>query len=235
MDKIIKDSIQYGSTHIEYTIEFFARKTLGIFVNPDGSVFLKAPIDSSLEQIQQKVHKRASWILRQKRFFDSFGTPTSERQYVSGESYLYLGRQYMLRVKQSQTNSVNYQNNIIEVECRDKKDVGVLLQSWYRKRANIKFPEYAKPIIDLFSAYGVKPNRLSIRKMEKKWGYCTVSGDIYLNPRLICAPRCCIEYVIMHEMCHLVYRNHTKDFYALLSKELPHWEKWKNKLEKIMM
>ena len=235
MDKIIKDSIQYGTTCIEYTIEFFARKTLGIFVNPDGSVFLKAPTDSSLELIQQKVRKRASWIIRQKRYFESFGTPTSERQYVSGESYLYLGRQYMLRVKQSRTNSVNYQNNIIEVECRDKKDVGALLQSWYRKRANIKFPEYAKPIIDMFSAYGAEPNSLSIRKMEKKWGYCTANGDIYLNPRLICAPRCCIEYVIMHEMCHLIYRNHTKDFYALLSKEMPHWEKWKNKLEKIMM
>ena len=113
MDKIIIDSIQYGASYIEYTVSFFERKTLGIYVKPDGTVFLKAPIGSSLEQIQEKVHKRANWILRQRRFFESFGVPTTERQFVSGESHLYLGRQYMLRVKKSEVNDVHYQNNII--------------------------------------------------------------------------------------------------------------------------
>ncbi len=234
MDQITRDSIQYGATVIEYDIEFAQRKTLSICVNPDSTVCLKAPINATLEQIQQKVHKRACWILKQKRFFESFGTPTTKREYISGESHLYLGRQYMLRVKESNMNAVHYQNNIIEVECRHKKDVGILLQTWYRQRANIKFPEYAQPIIEQFSIYGVKPQSLSIKKMDKRWGYCTIDGHITLNPRLICAPRCCIEYVITHELCHLIYRSHNKDFYTLLSKEMPHWEKWKNKLERIM-
>ena len=235
MDQITSDSIQYGATTITYDIEFAQRKSLSICVNPDGSIYLKAPKDATLEQIREKVHKRAAWILRQKRFFESFGTPTTKRQYISGESHLYLGRQYMLRVKESNTNVVHYQNNIIEIECRHKKDAGVLLQTWYRQRANIKFPEYAKPIIEKFSVYGVKPQSLSIKTMNKRWGYCTTSGQIVLNPRLICAPRCCVEYVITHELCHLVYRNHSKDFYTLLTNEMPHWEKWKNKLERIMM
>ena len=235
MAQITRDHIQYGATIIDYDIEFAQRKTLSICVNPDSSVCLRAPIDATLEQIQQKVHKRASWILKQKRFFESFGTPTTTRQYISGESHLYLGRQYMLRVKESNTNAVHYQNNIIEIECRHKKDAGVLLQTWYRQRANIKFLEYAKPIIEQFSAYGVKPQSLSVKKMDKRWGYCTIDGHITLNPRLICAPRCCIEYVITHELCHLIYRSHNKEFYALLTKVMPHWEKWKNKLERILM
>lgn len=234
MAQITRDHIQYGATIIDYDIEFAQRKTLSICVNPDSSVCLRAPIDATLEQIQQKVHKRASWILKQKRFFESFGTSTTKRQYISGESHLYLGRQYMLRVKESNVNAVHYQNNIIEIECRHKKDAGVLLQTWYRQRANIKFPEYAKPIIEQFAVYGVTPQSISIKKMDKRWGYCTTDGHIYLNPRLICAPRCCIEYVITHELCHLVYRSHNKDFYALLTKEMPHWEKWKNKLERLM-
>lgn len=234
MDQIIRDHIQYGATIIDYDIEFAQRKTLSICVNPDSTVYLKAPINVTLEQIQQKVHKRASWILKQKRFFESFGTATTKRQYISGESHLYLGRQYMLRVKESDVNAVHYQNNIIEIECRHKKDAGVLLQTWYRQRANIKFQEYARPIIEQFSVYGVKPQSLSIKKMDKRWGYCTIDGHITLNPRLICAPRCCIEYVITHELCHLIYRSHNKDFYALLTKEMPHWEKWKNKLERII-
>ena len=235
MDQIIKDSIQFGSTTIDYDIEFAQRKTLSICVNPEGSVHLKAPIEANLEQIRKKVYKSANWILRQKRFFESFGIPTTKRQFVSGESHLYLGRQYMLRLKESDVNAVHYQNNIIEIECRHKRDAGILLQTWYRQRANIKFQEYAKPIIEKFSVYGVKPQSISIKKMDKRWGYCTTEGNITLNPRLICAPRCCIEYVITHELCHLIYRNHTKEFYALLSKEMPHWEKYKNKLERIMM
>lgn len=235
MDQITKDSIQFGSTTIDYDIEFAQRKTLSICVNPEGSVHLKAPIEANLEQIRKKVYKRANWILRQKRFFESFGIPTTKRQFISGESHLYLGRLYMLRVKESDVNAVHYQNNIIEIECRHKRDAGILLQTWYRQRANIKFQEYAKPIIEKFSVYGVKPQSISIKKMDKRWGYCTTEGNITLNPRLICAPRCCIEYVITHELCHLIYRNHTKEFYALLSKEMPHWEKYKNKLERIMM
>lgn len=235
MAQITRDHIQYGATIIDYDIEFAQRKTLSICVNPDSSVCLRAPIDATLEQIQQKVHKRASWILKQKRFFESFGTSTTKRQYISGESHLYLGRQYMLRVKESNVNAVHYQNNIIEIECRLKKDAGILLQTWYRQRANVKFQEYAQPIIEQFSIYGVKPQSLSIKKMDKRWGYCTIDGHITLNPRLICAPRCCIEYVITHELCHLIYRSHNKEFYALLTKEMPHWEKWKNKLERILM
>lgn len=235
MDQITRDHIQYGATIIDYDIEFAQRKTLSICVNPDSSVCLRAPIDATLEQIQQKVHKRASWILKQKRFFESFGTSTTKHQYISGESHLYLGRQYMLRVKESNVNAVHYQNNIIEIECRHKKDAGILLQTWYRQRANVKFQEYAQPIIEQFSIYGVKPQSLSIKKMDKRWGYCTIDGHITLNPRLICAPRCCIEYVITHELCHLIYRCHNKEFYALLTKEMPHWERWKNKLERILM
>lgn len=235
MAQITRDHIQYGATIIDYDIEFAQRKTLSICVNPDSSVCLRAPIDATLEQIQQKVHKRASWILKQKRFFESFGTSTTKRQYISGESHLYLGRQYMLRVKESNVSAVHYQNNIIEIECRHKKDAGILLQTWYRQRANVKFQEYAQPIIEQFSIYGVKPQSLSIKKMDKRWGYCTIDGHITLNPRLICAPRCCIEYVITHELCHLIYRSHNKEFYALLTKEMPHWEKWKNKLERILM
>lgn len=229
-----KDSILYGSTCIEYSIDFAPRKTLGIRVEPDGSVWLKAPENATLEEIRQKVHRKAPWILRQWRYFESFGIPTTERQYISGESHLYLGRQYMLRIRESDCNAVHYQNNILEIECRNKKDVKKVLQQWYRERAEIKFAEYAKPIVEHFSVYGVKPETISIRKMEKRWGYCTKDGNIYLNPRLICAPRGCIEYVITHELCHLVHRNHTKDFYALLSKEMTQWEKWKTKLERMM-
>ena len=132
------DSIIYGSSRIEYEIKYVQRKTLGITVHPDGSVTLKAPVDATLEDIQKKVHRRAAWILRQKRYFESFGTPTTERRYVSGESHLYLGRQYMLRINEGKANTVHYQNNILEIECQRKEEAGKVLQKWYQERAKIK-------------------------------------------------------------------------------------------------
>jgi hypothetical protein len=229
------DSIAYGSTVIRYGIEYAQRKTLGIYVYPDGSVMLKAPVGASADVVREKVRHRAAWILRQKRYFESFGTPTAKRQYISGESHLYLGRQYMLRVLESDRNVVHYNNNIIEIECRKKNDAGKVLQKWYRERAELKFIEYAEPIVRQFAVYGVKPNGISVKKMEKRWGNCSSDGHISLNPKLVCAPRCCIEYVITHELCHLVHRNHTKEFYSLLTKEMPHWERWKMKLERMLV
>lgn len=234
MDQI-KDCIEYGSVVMEYAVEYRCRKTLGICVHPDGSVEVKAPVEAPLEQIRKHVHRRASWICKQQRYFSSFGIYTPERKYVSGESHLYLGRQYMLRIIDSERNEVHYKGNIIEIECRHRKDARALLLAWYRKRAEIKFEEYATPLIARFNRYQVKPSAIKLKDMATRWGSCTATGQILLNPRLVCAPRICIEYVIIHELCHLVHRNHTKDFYELLTQEMPDWKKWKMKLERLMI
>ena len=234
MDQI-KDCIEYGSVVMEYAVEYRARKTLGICVHPDGSVEVMAPMEAPLEQIRKHVHRRAPWIYKQQRYFSSFGIHTPERKYVSGESHLYLGRQYMLRVVDSERNEVHYKGNILEVECRHRKDVRSLLMAWYRKRAEIKFEEYAGPLIARFNRYQVKPSAIKLKEMATRWGSCTATGQILLNPRLVCAPRICIEYVIIHELCHLVHRNHTKNFYELLTQEMPDWKKWKMKLERLMI
>ena len=234
MDQI-KDCIEYGSVVMEYAVEYRARKTLGICVHPDGSVEVMAPMEAPLEQIRKHVHRRAPWIYKQQRYFSSFGIHTPERKYVSGESHLYLGRQYMLRVVDSERNEVHYKGNILEVECRRRKDVRSLLMAWYRKRAEKKFEEYAGPLIARFNRYQVKPSAIKLKEMATRWGSCTATGQILLNPRLVCAPRICIEYVIIHELCHLVHRNHTKNFYELLTQEMPDWKKWKMKLERLMI
>lgn len=234
MDQI-KDSIEYGSVVMEYTVEYRDRKTLGVCVHPDGSVDIKAPVETPLEQIRKHVHRRAPWICKQQRYFSSFGIHTPERKYVSGESHLYLGRQYMLRIVDSELNEVHYKGNILEVECRHREDARHLLIAWYRKRAEIKFNEYAGPLVARFSRHQVKPSGIKLKEMETRWGSCTASGQILLNPKLIGASRICIEYVILHELCHLVHRNHTKAFYELLSQEMPDWKKWKMKLERMII
>lgn len=234
MAEVTHDQIVYGASVIAYEIEYCPRKTLGIVVQPDGSVLLKAPMDASQEQLQKRVRRRAAWILRQQRYFADFGEPMPERKYISGESHLYLGRQYMLRVVIDKHNHVEYHQNILEVHCRKQSNASKVLQQWYLERAEIKLREYATPLVERFKAHGIKPKEITLRQMDKRWGYCTSDGNITLNPDIIRAPRACIEYVITHELCHLIHRNHTKAFYALLCQEMPLWERYKNRLEKTL-
>ncbi|MDR2848123.1 MAG: M48 family metallopeptidase, partial [Bacteroidales bacterium] len=97
-----------------------------------------------------------------------------------------------------------------------------------------KFAEIAEPIIQCFKKYNVEPTSLYIQNMANRWGSCTPKGKIILNTELIKAPKPCIKYVITHELCHLLHRNHNSAFYQLLTTEMPDWERWKNKLDRLM-
>jgi predicted metal-dependent hydrolase len=113
------------------------------------------------------------------------------------------------------------------------------MKDWYKERAKTKFAEIAEPIIQRFNQkYHVETRHAlslpHIQHMENRWGSCTPKGKIILNTELIKAPKPCIEYVITHELCHLVHQRHTRAFYDLLTAEMPDWERWKNKLEKLM-
>lgn len=231
------EQIKYGSSIITFELIFTDRKTLGITVNPDLSVQVKAPLDASRDKIFERVEKRASWILEQKRYFLAFEPSNIEYLYKSGETHYYLGRQYQLKIEKGDAEEVFYKggNLLIETKNKTPENVKKLLDHWYRERAKIKFAEYAAPLIDRFkNKYDVEPKDLFIQQMQYRWGSCTTKGNIILNPELIKAPIACIEYVIIHELCHLVHRNHTKAFFALQSREMPDWEKWKMKLERFM-
>ena len=226
--------INYGSTLITFNIQYSKRKTMTIVVKPDGEILAKVPESTSLEKIKEKIHKRASWIMKQKLYFKSFGEKTPERRYISGESHFYMGRQYLLRVMEGKPDSIKYKGRYFEIVCSHKSKAKKLMNDWYRSHAKIKFAEIAEPIIQHFMKYNVQPTGIYIQGMNNRWGSCTNKGKIILNTELIKAPRPCIEYVIKHELCHLIYRNHTKAFYELLSNEMPEWEKWKNKLEQML-
>lgn len=232
----MKKQIKYGSQIIEFELRYSDRKTLGITVNPDLSVLVKAPIDASKEKIFEKVEKRASWILEQKRYFLSFEPRRKDYLYKSGESHYYLGRQYLLKIEQGKEEKVLYSGRYLVVKTQNKsrENIKKLLNAWYKERAAIKFPEIAEPLIQRFEEYKVTPKSMHIRQMKLRWGSCSANGNIILNPELIKAPKACIEYVINHELCHLLHRNHTKAFFALQSRVMPDWEKWKNKLENFM-
>jgi hypothetical protein len=227
-------AIQFGSKQIDFRLEYSNRKTLGITVTPDLSVLVKAPADTSLEKVKEKLRKKAPWIIRQQSFFLYFHPKFPERKFIAGETHLYLGRQYRLKIIQTRIESVKLKGKFIEVSTNDKLKVKQLVNEWYLRNARTKFQSIAQPFIDKFKKHDVEPSSIVLRDMPTRWGSCTPKGNIILNPELIKAPKGCIEYVIIHELCHLVYHDHTQKFIDLQTKEMHDWEKWKMKLEKLL-
>lgn len=228
------DYVQFGSKVISFNLEYSNRKSLGITVTSDMEVLVKAPIDATIELIKEKLSRKAPWIIKQQSFFLAFHPRTTPRQYIGGETHLYLGRQYCLKINISSTESVKLKGRFIEVNTSDKSKVKQLVNDWYLQNAKAKLYPIAQILIEKFNRYHVAPSSIILRAMPSRWGSCTPKGKILLNPELIKAPRGCIEYVIIHELCHLVYHDHTQKFLDLQSKQMPDWEKWKSKLERLL-
>ncbi|NQW75877.1 MAG: M48 family metallopeptidase, partial [Cytophagales bacterium] len=130
--------------------------------------------------------------------------------------------------------SVKLKGKFIEVTASEKSRAKDLLKDWYLQNAQIKFHAFAAPLIDKFKKHKVEPSSVVILEMPTRWGSCTPKGKIILNPELIKAPKGCIEYVIIHELCHLIHLDHTQKFLDLQTREMNDWEKWKMKLEKLL-
>ena len=226
--------IQFGSKQIDFRLEFSDRKSLGISVTPELNVLVKAPAGTALEKVKEKIRKKAPWIIRQQSFFLSFHPKTPVRKFVGGETHLYLGRQYRLRILIGKTESVKLKGQFIEVTTTDKIRTKQLVNEWYLQNAKLKFHAIAAPLIHKFKKHKVEPSSIVLREMPTRWGSCTPKGKIILNPELIKAPKGCIEYVIIHELCHLIYHDHTQRFVDLQTKEMRDWERWKGKLEKLL-
>ncbi len=228
------ESFVFGSREINYELSYQDRKTLGIRVYPDCKVRVIAPLDTTEEKLKTKLREKAPWIIRQQLEFLSYHPLTPPRKYINGETHLYLGRQYKLRIEMAATNEVKLLRGRLLVLKKENISAKTLLFEWYREKASLHFEETLKKILPLFTRYNIDQPELQIRQMPTRWGSCTPKGKVILNPELIKAPRGSIEYVIIHELCHLIHHNHTRAFYNLQETIMPDWKKWKERLERIM-
>ena len=233
----LRQEIVFGAETIGYEIRFLAtRRTLGIEVHPDLSVFVRAPAGCDPDTIQARVGRRAAWISRQLRNFQRNSPRTPARRYVSGETHLYLGRQYRLKVGAGETASVKLNRGHLLLNLPGKADperVKALLHRWYLDHARQVFSTVLDQWFPRFKGYG-RP-RLIVRTMQARWGSLSQAGTMTLNANLVRAPRVCIEYVVAHELCHLEYRHHDAGFFRLLSQVMPDWQKRKQRLETALL
>lgn len=236
--KAERHSVRYGEHRIDFSIVRRDRTTLEIAVEPDASVVVAAPQDAQLAAIEEKVRRRAAWIRSQQRYFIQFLPRTPDRQYVAGETHLYLGRQYRLKILPHVQATVKLVRGFIVVQTHRPERTEFtreLVEGWYRQRAHSKFAERLEVNLLRFPApEGFRPKGLIVRQMRQRWGSMSPASRLLLNRRLIEAPIDAIDYVITHELCHIAVPHHGPEFFELLDHVLPDWEKRKHRLEQKM-
>lgn len=232
-------AVDYGTHTIDFTVERRGRTTLEIIVHPDRTVEVVAPTDASNADIDARVRKRARWILGQQKFFTQFLPRTPPRQWVPGETHLYLGRQYRLRVGEPlgarRVRLIRGFLLIDGVDFSDSVSIETLVTAWYRDHAAAQFSRSIERCKERFrEPAAFTPASVQLRRMATRWGSMSDSRRLTLNPDLVRAPVDSIDYVITHELCHLAEPNHSRAFYDLQTSVMPDWDARKQRLERTL-
>lgn len=230
---MITRTFEYGTHRYIYWLIRQDRKTLSLTVEPCLDIILKVPEDADDERIEKFLRKKWMWLNKQLTFFEKYRRKYYQKEYVSGESFYYLGRQYKLVVVNGDKNSVALSKGKLTIttgkETSDGQFNRTLLERWYKQRRHIIFAERYAEVLKDFD-YKFTPE-LTVRVMARRWGSYIKGERIILNPLLIQAPKEAIDYVITHELCHMKYKNHDARFYQLMDTKYPGWRKTKEKLE----
>lgn len=229
--------VRYGDEVIAFEVREQSgrvQRRIAIHVEPDGRVLVDAPQGVSGQQVLDGVRQRVRWISQQLAGFRAQQVHALPLEYISGESLLYLGRRYRLkvRIEAGAKAEARMRGAFIEVTVpdRDADLVSSALSGWYRRRAAEVFGARLKEVAEpLRWVRQLPPTRLQF--MTRQWGSCSPAGRLTLNPWLVRAPREAIDYVLLHELCHLKHHDHSPAFYALLRRHMPDWRQRKERLD----
>ena len=235
-DMIHYDVIRKSQSSKVSSNKAVARKVV-IKVHPDQRVVATVPHDATEDSIQQAMLKRARWIWQNIEEFAKQKDYVLPKCYVSGETQFYLGRRYVLKVliDSEQVSNVKLSRGKLNVTLRKEFDdrvvkVKPLIDKWYQHKAKAIFHERLNKMLPKATWVTNIPS-FRMMAMKKQWGSCSTKGNLMLNPHLIKAPKECIDYVILHELCHIAEHNHSEKFWRLLTQIMPNWKEVKAKLD----
>ncbi len=212
---------------LEYEIRYSKRKTLNISVERDRTVIIRAPENLPLEKIEEIVQSKRNWIKDKINHAQKYPVDFKAKEFVSGETLLYLGRNYQLMVVDEHFEGVRF-NQSFTISKSNQKNANQLFKEWYLVKALEKIEPLAKKYA---TNLGVKYNECKTSEMRYRWASCTPKNNILFNWRIIKAPMYVLEYLVAHELVHLIESNHTPEFWNILSIQIPNYEKAKKWLK----
>ncbi|HHY09770.1 MAG: M48 family metallopeptidase [Limnochordia bacterium] len=226
---MVKHSVIYGQNKIFFELERKNVKHINLRIRPDLSIVVSAHTGVPLDLIKDFVKDKGPWLHKNISYFTRFQPQKgNEKEYVSGESFKYLGRQYRLKVQTSNEEQVKYFRGFIHLYVKntgDFKRKEKLFKDWLLEKANIHFQDSLQRMYKLVSRYQIPKPKIKIREMKARWGSCHRQEQvIVLNLELIKAPKHCIDYVVLHELIHFRYKDHSEGFYTSLTALMPDWQ-----------
>jgi len=230
--------LEYGTRRIPYRLHRAERKRLRIVVRSDLSVIVHAPLATSEKTLMEIIARKAPWIARSLDRLQAFHPLPTPSNYISGETFTFLGRQYRLHVEQGPKISAKLEGRFLNVTVPDKtatSKVRQAVEQWTAGRVKDLFARHVTACLKIGKRHGIPDAPFFVRDMRTRWGSCTARGRITLNLHLVKAPVHCMDYVIMHELCHLVHHDHSAAFYRLLSRCMPDWQERKRILNQISL
>ena len=221
-------SVRLTNTELTYCLERKRVKNVNLSIRSDGTVHVSANSRVPIREIEAFIVSKEAFILRA---IERCRKTESPKQYVSGETFRFLGKTLRLEVIPAARENVVIDGDCLWLFTKTPDDPEAKqrrIDRWLDGQCRLIFSEVLGEFYPLFRQYAPEIPTLRIRSMKTRWGSChTGKRIITLNKRLIEAPRSCIEYVAMHELCHLVHPNHSKQFYDLLTERMPDWKERK--------
>jgi len=230
-------SIRHRDATVTFELVRSDRRTLGLTVHHDGVVVVRAPRRAPEADVLRSVAGRADWVVRKQREFAESAARNPPLRYEQGETHLYLGRPYPLALEQGEVESVRLAGGALRVTVhRDAPEGRVrdLLDAWYVRRARRRLPARLDACWATFPSDGHQRPALRLKRMRTRWGSMSPKGTMSLRLDLIRAPEECIDYVIIHELCHLEHPNHGREFWTLVERLVPDWKRRKRLLESLL-
>lgn len=225
--------IQLGDITVEVTQKDIKNVHLSVYP-PFGQVKIAAPLRMELDTIRIYAITKLSWIRKQQIKIKA-QKREAPREYLTKESHYYLGKRYLLDViEHNGSPEVKLKHNKIELYIRPETDIAKrkeILDEWYRAKLKEMIPML---ITKWEKVMAVEVKDFRIKKMKTKWGTCNIDAQrIWLNLELAKKPSNCLEYIIIHEMTHLLERNHNTRFVALMNQFMPNWKEVKEELNRL--
>ncbi|MCY4262404.1 MAG: SprT family zinc-dependent metalloprotease [Candidatus Dadabacteria bacterium] len=208
----------------EFSVEVIRtdrKRSASICLDGEG-IKVRVPKELSDSYIRDLIEKKSPWIKRKLRETE-FVAPPRTREFVSGETFSYLGKNYRLKVLNGDAPSVKLREGYLEATVSGslgtrEEQVRSLLIKWYQRHAREKLQEKTRRYAKILQ---VKPRSVSVKNYKSRWGSCSAKGDISYNWRIVIAPQRIVDYVVVHELCHLLEHNHSPDYWRHVERIIP--------------
>lgn len=223
----------YGTDTIVFDVVFRNRNTLSIEIEPPNQITVVSPMGKTEDEILEAVKGKSKWIVQKLFEIREIKYRKNHKEYVNGESFIYMGRNYSLQIVIDESCKVPeaklFRSRFyVKTQVKDDYFIKQALENWYKDKSKEKINER----IDYYQGFfDEKPKKVIIKDQEKRWGSCTKNNELLFNWKCVMAPSTVIDYIVVHEMCHMVYKNHSNEFWQLVKRVLPDFENRKDMLK----